>query len=127
MIKTYPHNFVSGYGGNAPPRPPPPSGASPPHKNPHQQRQQQPHPHPQQSATQNYQEPSQNLTKERILQQEVDRLNKKIGEMEASMMILRDLNSNLTTYNEKVVTRNAELEKQSDELSNQVFNLDKIK
>ena len=43
------------------------------------------------------------------------------------MMILRDLNSNLTTYNEKVVTRNAELEKQADELSNQVFNLDKIK
>jgi hypothetical protein len=41
--------------------------------------------------------------------------------MEASMMILRDLNANLTIYNEKVVTRNAELEKQADELSSQVF------
>ena len=61
------------------------------------------------------------MTKDRILQQEVDRLNKKVSDMEASMMLLRDLNSNLTTYNEKVVTRNAELEKQADELSKQVF------
>jgi len=61
------------------------------------------------------------MTKDRILQQEVDRLNKKVSDMEASMMLLRDLNSNLTTYNEKVVTRNAELEKQADEMSKQVF------
>ncbi|CBY10408.1 unnamed protein product [Oikopleura dioica] len=104
-----------GFGGSAPPRPPPPSGATPPHKNSHQ------YPHPQQDPTPNYQEPSQNMTKDRILQQEVDRLNKKVSDMEASMMLLRDLNSNLTTYNEKVVTRNAELEKQADELSKQLL------
>ena len=61
------------------------------------------------------------MTKEGILQQEVDRLNKKVSEMEASMMLLRDLNANLTTYNEKVVTRNVVLEKQADELSKQVL------
>ena len=37
------------------------------------------------------------------------------------MMLLRDMNENLTTYNKKVVTRNAELEKQADELSKQVY------
>lgn len=106
-----------GFGGSAPPRPPPPSGATSPHKNTHRQQQHQPH--PQQGPTPNYQE-SQNLSKERIMQQEIDRLNKKVSDMESSMMILRDLNANLTTYNEKVVTRNAELEKQADELSKQL-------
>ncbi|CAG5085899.1 Oidioi.mRNA.OKI2018_I69.PAR.g11042.t1.cds [Oikopleura dioica] len=96
-----------GFGGSAPPRPPPPSGPSPARESSN-------------TFTQEAQKQNNSPSKEKILQQEIERLNKKVSEMESSMMLLRDMNENLTTYNKKVVNRNAELEKQADELSKQL-------